>query len=270
MKPFLLAFQFLTIIPTRVRGEVTKRDLSRAASFFPVVGAFQGVIAVVMVSSLGRIFSPEITSALILLMWVLVNGGFHLDGLADTFDALAVKSTGDPDLDREKRLAVMKDSSSGAIGTTSIVFAVLLKFLLLSHLISHTVTYACSTLLFLMPVFSSWTMVPALYHGTPARPDGLGKLFTDSVGAGTVIVSFLFVSALFFSASSVCLYEASGAGTIAFFFLLSIMLYLFSLLAVWFFKRRFGGLTGDNFGAVHEIADILFLITAVRWLQRSI
>jgi adenosylcobinamide-GDP ribazoletransferase len=268
MKPLLLAFQFLTIIPVRVRGEVTERDLSRSASFFPLVGAFQGLIAVVIVLYPGKVFPPEITGALILLAWVLTNGGFHLDGLADTFDALGVKSTGDAGLDRERRLAVMKDSSSGSIGVTAIVFAVLLKFLFLSFMVSHAAPSASLTLLFLLPVFSNWVMVPSLYHGVSARPDGLGKLFIDSTGKSAVVLASLFV-VLFFSFSSIYLYRAFGPGIITLFLSISIMLYLFSLLSVWFFRLRFGGLTGDNFGAIHEISEILFLLTVTRWLQRS-
>jgi adenosylcobinamide-GDP ribazoletransferase len=270
MKPLLLAFQFLTIIPTRVRGEVTERDISQSASFFPLVGAFQGLIAVVMVSYLGKAFPPEITSALIILAWVLTNGGFHLDGLADTFDALAVKSTGDEGLDRERRLAVMKDSSSGAVGVTAIVFAVLLKFLFLSLIISRSAPYTCFTLLFLMPIFSNWAMVPSLFHGISARPDGLGKLFIDSAGRNTIVLASLLVILFFLLSSSIYLYKAYGTRTITLFFSLSITLYLFSLLSVWFCRRRFGGLTGDNFGAIHEISEILFLFTVTRWLQHSI
>jgi adenosylcobinamide-GDP ribazoletransferase len=270
MRPLLLAFQFLTIIPTRVPGEITERDYSRSASFFPVVGAFQGVIVVVVVLCLGKEFPPAATSALILLAWVLTNGGFHLDGLADTFDALAVKSTGDKGIDRERRLAVMKDSSSGSIGVTAIVFAVLLKFVFLGFMISHAEPYVCLTLLFLMPVFSKWVMVVSLYHGVSARPDGLGKLFIDAVGKNAVVLSSLFVILLFFSSSSVYLYKLFGTRTITLFFSLCLTLYLFGLLAVWCFRRRFGGLTGDNFGAIHEISEVLFLITVTRWLQHSI
>jgi adenosylcobinamide-GDP ribazoletransferase len=270
MKPLLLAFQFLTIIPIRVRGEVTGRDLSLSAALFPVVGALQGGIAVVMVLSLGKEFPPELTSVLVLLVWVLTNGGFHLDGLADTFDALAVKATGDECLDKEKRLAVMKDSSSGAIGVTAIVFAVLLKFLFLNFVISHAAPYAYYTLLFLMPVFSKWVMVPSLCHGTSARPDGLGRLFIDSVGANTAVLSSLLVILFFFSSSALSLYGAFGTRIITLFLSLFATLYLFSLLLVRFFKRRFGGLTGDNLGAIHEISEILFLFTVTRWLQRFI
>ena len=270
MKPLLLAFQFLTIIPIKVRGEVTGSDLSRAASLFPCVGAFQGLVAVAMASYLGREFTAEVSSAVILLAWVLMNGGFHLDGLADTFDALAVKSTGDKGVDREKRLAVMKDSSSGSVGVTAIVFAVLLKFLFLSFVLSHTSPPRYFMVLFLLPVFSKWVMVPSLARAVSARPDGLGKLFIDSAGKDTILVSSLFVILFFFSASSLFLHRIFDAGTITLFLMVSVTLSLFSIGSVWFFRRKFGGLTGDNFGAVHEISEILFLFMVTRWLPHFI
>lgn len=247
---------------------MTEKDLCRSVSFFPVVGAFQGLIAVVAVLLLGKGFPSEVTSALILLVWVLTNGGFHLDGLADTFDAVGVKSTGNEGLDRGKRLGAMKDSFSGSIGVTAIVFAILLKFLFLSFIISRAAPYPCLTLLFLLPVFSNWAMVPALYYGISARPDGIGKMYIDSTGKKAVVLSSFFVVLFFWSSSSLFLYKGFGIGTIILFFSLSLALYLFSLLAVWFFRRRFGGLTGDNFGAVHEISEIIFLFTVTRWLQR--
>ena len=44
IKPLLLAFQFLTVVPVRVRGEITEDDVAGSASFFPFVGAFQGIV----------------------------------------------------------------------------------------------------------------------------------------------------------------------------------------------------------------------------------
>jgi cobalamin synthase len=47
------------------------------------------------------------------------------------------------------------------------------------------------------------------------------------------------------------------------------VLYAFCLLTVWFSNIHFEGLTGDIFGAVNEIAKLLFLITSLLWLQQS-
>ncbi len=269
MKQLALAFQFLTIIPIEVRGEVSERDLSRSTVFFPVVGAFQGLLAACAAALFILIFTAEITSGLVLVLLIISNGGFHLDGLADTFDALAVKSSGDEATDREKRLSVMKDSSTGAIGVVAIVLIILLKFLFIKNLVLHAPVSLLISLLFLMPVYSKWAMVPALCHGTSARKDGLGKIFMDSAGIGTVVSSFLFLTLFCFLAVSL---SSSAYRTKAFalYFLLSILLYLLSLLTVRIFRKKFGGLTGDNFGAIGEISEMFFLMVTSIWLQHFI
>lgn len=270
MRPLILAFQFLTIVPVKVSGGVAGKDLSRSAAFFPVVGAFLGLLAVVIARLSLTVFPGDIASALAITGLVLCNGGFHLDGLADTFDALAVKSVGDERADRERRLAVMKGSATGAIGVVSIVLVLLLKFLFMRELLTKTSADAASSLLFLMPVFSKWIMVPSLYMGASARRDGLGKAFMDSVTLRTVAYATLSLLLFCVIAASLYLYKVFGPDTLALFSSLYFTFAVFSFMAVRFCTKRFGGLTGDMFGAMNEISEILFLLVTVLWLPRSI
>lgn len=269
MKQLALAFQFLTIIPVKVRGDVSEKDLSRSAVFFPVVGAFQGLLAVCAALLSIAVFPGEITGGLVIVVLIISNGGFHLDGLADTFDALAVKSSGAEETDREKRLSVMKDSSTGAIGVVAIVLVILLKFLFIKDIIFHASTPVLLSIIFLMPVYSKWTMVPALCHGTSARKEGLGEIFMGSIGVDTVISSFLFVTLFYFLAVSLS-HSVLKTEAFVLYLLLPVLLYLFSLSTVRFCRRKFGGLTGDNFGAISEISEIFFLMVTSLWLRHSI
>jgi cobalamin synthase len=41
------------------------------------------------------------------------------------------------------------------------------------------------------------------------------------------------------------------------------LLYAFSFGAVWFFNKNFGGMTGDSFGAMNELAVLILLILIV-------
>ena len=270
MKQVLLAFQFLTIVPVRVNGDISERDIARSAAFFPAAGAFQGLTAACIALLSAYIFPPEITSGLVLLTLILSNGGFHLDGLADTFDALAIKSTGDSARDRDRKLAVMKDSTTGAIGVIAIVMIILLKFLFVNNVISSSLPPGRYAFLFLMPVFSKWGMLALMYHGLPARRDGLGKMFIDTIRPGTVALGSLLLT--FFYAASYMLYldKDYGRGAIALFFVLLAVFYIFCLLSAKFFKDRFGGLTGDTLGAAAEISEILYLLVISLWLQHSI
>lgn len=270
MKKLLLALQFLTIIPVKVKGQVSEDEISGAVVFSPVVGAFQGVLIAFSALFLIKIFSPEITSALIVLILTLSNGGFHLDGLADSFDALAVKSSGDRAADIRKRLSVMKDSYIGSIGVISITLIVLLKFLFIKDLFSMNVSMpVVASLLFLMPVFSRWAMIPAMYHGTSARGDGLGKMFIDNCGINTVAFSSLLTVAFYVLAAVFILRRPYGTGAITLFFVLSSVLYAFSFLSAKFCEGKFDGLTGDTLGAISEISEIIFLAGVSLWLRRS-
>lgn len=267
MTRLIAAFQFLTIIPLRVKGDVSEKDMAGGAVFFPLVGAFQGLIMFTSLLLI-KIFPSDITACLVLSMLIMSNGGFHLDGLSDTFDALAVKASGDWKKDIEKRLSVMKDSSIGAIGVVAAVITILLKYLFISRILEEHLTLTACSVLFLMPVFSKWVMVIAMYHGVSARKDGLGRIFIDNIKINTVIISSLLVLLIY--ALVFYLNKASGLRGMALFFILSALFYVMSVLSARFFKRRFGGITGDTMGAAAEVSEIVFLMVTYIWLRQSI
>lgn len=267
IKQVLLAFQFLTIVPVKVAGEITGKEVAGASAFFPLAGAFQGLVTSLSALLLLNIAPPDITAGFALLLLILSNGGFDLDGLADTFDALAVKSSGDAERDRAKRLLVMKDSSTGAMGAIALIIAILLKFVLMGRLLSDIPFFLAGPVLFLMPVFSKWITVPVMYHARSAKKDGLGRIFIEGIGLEGVIISTALTAALFLLASLPQLTGislTSGIGQCVF---LLTAFYLFGLLAIKFLTKRFGGLTGDHFGALTEISEILFLSGAYLWLR---
>jgi adenosylcobinamide-GDP ribazoletransferase len=269
MKKLFLALQFLTIVPVKVSGSITEKDIAGSAAFFPVVGAVQGLLTVVPAFLLIKVFPADITAGLALVALVVSNGGFDLDGLADTADGMAVKSSGDPEEDRQKRLTVMKDSSTGAMGVTALIITLLLKFLLMQRLLSDFPVQSAVAVLFLMPVISKWITVPAMYHGISARKDGLGKIFIEHTGAGSVLISTGIVLALVLAVSFLSVGSAA-ASSVGLCVLTMAAFYFFGRLAVLFLTKRFGGLTGDHFGALTEISEILFLLAGYAWLQHSI
>lgn len=270
MKLLLLAFQFLTIVPMRVRGDIADAEVSRSVVFFPAVGAVQGMLAVGAVHLSARFFGGEIAPAMALLVLAASNGGFHLDGLADTFDAMAVKSSGDDAGDTGRRLSVMKDGSTGPIGVMSIVFAVLLKFLLLKGLMLGLTRPAFYAFLFLMPVYSKWAMVPPMYHGVPARKEGLGKIFTGRIGMGTVVLSSCMTIIVSVFVYALWLMGEYGPSLTPLPFVFLALLYLCGFLSAKYCTGIFGGVTGDIFGAISEISEIFFLLGVSAWLLRSI
>ncbi|MCX5806195.1 MAG: adenosylcobinamide-GDP ribazoletransferase [Proteobacteria bacterium] len=269
LRNIALAFQFLTIIPIKTTGEVSEKDIADSSIFFPVVGAFQGFILVALSFFLLKVFSPEITTALVLVAYLLTNGGFHQDGLSDTFDAISVKSTGNRAQDIQKRLAVMKDSTTGPIGVIAIVFSLLLKYLLIKAILQIEGN-ACF-ILFLMPIYSKWAMVSVMYRSRSARSDGIGRIFLERVGFKHALLSTLLIFFTGLTAFYACGYGTSSLAQlgeyrfILFLFCEIAVIFLFCLFLRHIFTNKFGGLTGDNFGAIHEISEIVFLLVALIW-----
>ena len=261
MKKMLIAFQFLTIIPLKDTGESPARDVGSATVYFPIVGIIEGGLLSLLAWLFLKVFPGEITNGLLLVVMVLINGCLHLDGLADTFDALA--SRGDTD----RKLSIMKDSTIGPAGVTAIVLVLLLKYLLLNSMFSYSTIPVYYTGLLLMPVMSRCAMVWAIFHCRSARKEGLGRTFIEHTGLKELIMATLLtLIACFVTLGVVSEFELLS------FHLMFVMpvLYFFSLSAVWFFHKHFGGMTGDSFGAVYEIAILLFLTSRILWVQKFI
>lgn len=268
MKQLILAFQFLTIFPLRVHGDVSEEEIAGSAIFFPLVGACQGLLAVAVAYLAVNHVGEEIASAFVVLALAASNGGLHLDGLADTFDAIAVKSGGNESSDITRRLAAMKDSAAGPTGVAAIVFVILLKFLFLKVLLSGLNRTAFYSFLFLMAVYSKWAMVPPMHHGRSARKEGLGRIFIQNVQPGFLLLSTLLTVMLSAMIFGLWLRHFYGIHKVLLVLILLCVLYLFGLASAKYSAKRFGGLTGDVFGAISEISEILFLLGVSVWLRR--
>jgi adenosylcobinamide-GDP ribazoletransferase len=238
MLPFWIALQFLSSLPIRLPGMPSPRELGRSLLFYPAVGVLLG--SVLMALNLLLDGAPLfLHAALLLAAWVLLSGGLHLDGLADSADAW-LGGFGD----RERTLTIMKDPRSGPIAVVTLVIVLLLKFTALLALIeSHH-----SLGLLLAPVIGRTAML-ALFLGTPyVRAGGLGQALADHLPR-SLGVKVLGITAI------ACVLIAGWAGveavltaTAGFFWLRRLMI------------RRLGGSTGDTAGAMLELLEMLVLV----------
>ena len=123
IRAFILALQLLTRLPVpSLSTPPQPQELGQAVLFFPVVGLLIGGVLAGLEGALGWM-DPGILAALLLTVWVLITGGLHLDGLADTADAW-IGGQGD----RDRTLAIMKDPRSGPMAITVIALILLNKF----------------------------------------------------------------------------------------------------------------------------------------------
>ncbi len=251
LKTIRIAWQFLFIIPIGRQEQVSENDLAKSVVAYPGVSLLEGIIFALLGFLFLRSFSSEMTAALLVTGRILINGGFHLDGLADTFDGFA-KPGG-----AEEKLAIMKTGSVGPAGVTAIVLSIVVKLLLMKDLIDASQPLFFASIL-VLPVVSKWAMVMAMFHGRPARPEGLGRIFIGAVPnhrflaiTGQTLV-FLVLTIFLAGRGDFILIPVLLAGLV-------VILYGACLFLIRTCGKNFGGLTGDTLGATAELAEIIML-----------
>jgi len=237
----LEAIRFLTILPLPMGQASWERAVARSIVYFPLVGALVGAILAIIDWGLRHLSSSQLAATVVLLAWMGLTGGLHLDGLADTADGLL------GGWDREQRLAIMRDSGLGTFGALALFAALLLKLSLLSHL---PLAWRCRSLV-LAPILARWAIVQAVTCYPPARKEGLGHLFRQHVGA----IDLVWASVVALALSLLC----CGLWGLA---ILAGVL-LVALLFNSGVTRSIGGLTGDTYGALCELEEIWVLATVV-------
>jgi adenosylcobinamide-GDP ribazoletransferase len=230
-----LAVSFLTVVPVRARGAA---DLGAAAAWFPAVGAAIGALAGGVRVGAEPVLGATAATVLAMATLVLATGALHQDGLADTADGLGVRG------DRERRLAVMRDSATGAFGVLALVGWALLLLAAVAPLSQREALAALVT----AGALSRWA---ALLHaaGTPpARPEGLGAGF--QVGRTGLVVA------------SVCAVVAAGiaAGALPGLVALAVTAAI-ALLSGVAARHAIGGRTGDTIGATVALVEVAVCTT---------
>lgn len=238
LRALATAFGFLTRLPV---GHTTEQSqLGRALAWFPAVGAALGMTLVGLERLLRGHLAPELVAVLLVTTLALLSGGLHLDGVADVFDAL-----GGGRGDRDRMLAIMRDSRIGAHGATALVITIAAKVFAIIWLLHHRQIWS----LYAAPVAARWAVVPVVVFFRYARPEGLGRAFNGH-GRPVHVLGATCVAALSIGwlgpraavAAAAALVTATGTG-------------------LWL-SRHLGGLTGDVYGAAIELAELTFFIVA--------
>jgi adenosylcobinamide-GDP ribazoletransferase len=240
-RPFVFAWHFLTAVPlSRVHHEPTTQELAASMAWYPVVGLLIGGALAVTDLVLRSFLAPEVVSALLIVLLVLLTRGLHQDGLADTLDGLTGGRT------PTERLSIMRDSRIGAIGATGLFLSLILRYASLVALPEELRLPA----LLCMPAVGRWAMVTVAWSSSYARTEGgLAASFLTHLSWSHVLVS------------TGVLALALGLG----FGLKITMALLLVGVGVVFLARAgcriwFGGITGDTLGATNELMEILFLV----------
>lgn len=240
-RSFVAALGMLTLLPVG-RTSPTPQDLAGAIPFFPLAGCLIGVILLALDFIFAALPEP-VRAALLLGALVILTGALHLDGLADTCDGLAGTTP-------EERLAIMADTRTGVYGVVGVICLLLLKFAALASLGPPLRGPAFIA----APVLGRWAMTFAITLFPYARgPDGLGYHFKQGARPlALVAASFL--------AAGILVPTVPWPLTST----LTLVLPLVGLLG-WWMTRRLGGLTGDVYGTINEVAETFVFVLFAAW-----
>ncbi|MCG6206820.1 adenosylcobinamide-GDP ribazoletransferase [Rhodopseudomonas sp. HC1] len=238
------AIRFLTILPVPNSERAPEPDwLTRAMTFFPVVGVGIGVISAMVLVLGNSLFGPGVAALLAVAASVMVTGAMHEDGLADTFDSFGGGWS------VERRLEIMKDSRLGTYGGLALGLDVALRATALAQLplwAALAALVACHAAARATPGFVTRKLsyagnisgMKVSYADAPMRKDEFVL----------VLITVALASLPLLLVSPVALIAGLGGGAA-----------LAALMTRWA-KRLLGGYTGDVLGAVEQMFEIGFLL----------
>ncbi|MFD9006419.1 adenosylcobinamide-GDP ribazoletransferase [Streptomyces sp. NPDC059582] len=243
------AFGTLTVLPVRVTRwdrEAARGGMLCAPLAGLVVGGCAAALgALLLFLGAGPLLAAVATAA----VPAALTRGLHLDGLADTADGLG---SGKP---AEDALRIMKQSDIGPFGVITLVLVLLTQMAALSQL--YGASWARGALAAVVSATAArLALTLAARGGVPAaRPEGLGAAV-----AGVVPVR-----AAAGAAAVVVLGAAAGGALLGTYDIVRTALAVLAAVAVAELllrrcTRRFGGITGDVFGALAETAATAALV----------
>ena len=275
MTPFFIALQFLTRLKIVNQTEWSVEDFGKSVVAFPYVGLIIGLILAILYGVLSPFIPIMPLMLIIVVAEFLITGGLHADGLMDTSDGLFSGR------ERERKLEIMKDSRIGSFGVVAFVFVTLLKWQLLASIPSAEFIPMA---LIMMPLMSRWSMVFSIRSYPYAREQGMGAAFANLAPKhvitynttffmpilllliGLVLYTLLYGAYAIFSAPDVGYLVGLGVlvyATIGIFqinIVSMIITYIINRLLNRYIVKALGGTTGDTYGFVVEVTEVLLIL----------
>lgn len=245
----LAAFSFYSRIPVPQNfGNETPPHVLLA---FPLVGFVIGLLLGLLLMALSFAQKPFLLAAFFLLGEFMLTGGIHLDGFADAADAIYSRRG------REEELRIMKDPHAGPMAIISVILLLLCEFAALTEILKHRLP--------LFPGSSGWRLALVLASFLAAgrcasgylslslpyaRATGMLGLVKNPADEKKKVIllleGFVFTLMSGLAASIPGLIAVGGILPLAF-------------LSAIYFRRHYGGITGDLAGFFLCVAEAVEL-----------
>ena len=248
----LVAFSMFSSLPMpqkRIKWDADGMKYMMAA--FPLVGIVIGAVIFGWVWLSSWLGLPNILTSLgLTLIPIALTGGIHLDGLADTADALGANTT------PERRREILKDPRAGAFAVIGVgvyliaYFGLALSFdLSLPNVILLCVGFVMSRLM------SGFAVV-----SFPSVKDGTAKMFRDAASKRSIVILTVFM-VLCLAATAVFMFRdiIDPITFVLWYFVQGCCFFYLKHMA----RRKFGGMSGDLAGWFLQINELLQLAVIV-------
>jgi adenosylcobinamide-GDP ribazoletransferase len=238
---FFHALMFYSRIPAG-KIDYSEENLTKAFRYFPLIGIIVGALGGGIFLLFQWIFPTPVALIMAMVTMVLATGALHEDGLSDFFDGFGGGR------DKERILAIMKESTIGAYGVIALILLFLLKFTLLlsidsSHILMVLITAHASSRI--MPVF----LVNSSQY---ARAGDSKAMHTRrKVDTKTFLIALaLSLTPLVFMPWQIIL--------------IAIPVYaVIGILLKKYTEKKIGGFTGDVLGALQQFSELTFYLICI-------
>jgi adenosylcobinamide-GDP ribazoletransferase len=240
MRAFLAALMFMTRIPLP-QINVSKTDWQKSAVYFPLVGLVIGASLYLVAKASNFLFPTTVTAFVVVLAWIWVTGGLHIDGWMDLADGFGSNKS------RDQILEIMKDSRVGAMGVIAAICLIGGKWLAVYELLRMNVL----TILLFGPFAARFLLICAIRFFPYRKEGGIGS------GLCTYIsVPFIFLNLTIIVVLGYYLLGIKGL------MILGVTVLFTGLLTFHIFKKL-GMLTGDCYGALVEWSEVVSLFATL-------
>ncbi|MDP3890070.1 adenosylcobinamide-GDP ribazoletransferase [Nocardioides sp.] len=250
----------LTALPVAAPSHVDRRVAGRAMTLAPVGGAVLAVVValpLLLLEEYAGSIGPLLLAALSLAGLAVLTRAIHLDGLADTADGLGSGRRG------AGALEVMRRSDIGPFGVVTLLLALLVQTAALAQLLAtgHGVAALVAALVV------SRTVLPVLCTRAfpPARRDGLGQSVAGTVSppqAGLAVALGAVLAGVLTAVALTASHDMSVMGPVLAVGLAGVVALGAGVALAAHASRRFGGVTGDVYGAAVEVTFTTLLVLA--------
>ena len=248
MGSILLAFSMFSRIPVPM-AEWNDKNRRYILAAFPLVGTAVGLFLWLWQWLCGLVGADRLLLAAGgCVIPLLVTGGIHMDGFADTVDARS--SHAEP----EKKRQILKDPHSGAFAITAVAGYMILQFAALAQL----------------PNDWRWPLLLGMVHTLSRCCSGLCSLFFPGAGGGGLLSLFRASAEKRKSGVILILWAAGLMAASA--WLLGLYVLFFAAAcagtALWLYrvqKKEFGGMSGDLSGYFLQLCELFLLLALVIW-----